>query len=90
MQELISEASYLDVTCDKTTAIDNSLWLCLYVYVMENWDQKPFLLTLQKLEFGWVYIRFSPSSCYWKDRGKLDCSKTNLFWGRWCELFSRL
>ena len=50
MQELISEASYLAVTCDETIAIDNSSWLCLHVYVMENWSQKPLLLTLQKLD----------------------------------------
>ena len=50
MQELISEASYLAVTCDETTAVDNSSWLCLHVYVMENWGWKPLLLTLQKLK----------------------------------------
>ena len=50
MQELISEASYLAVTCDETTAVDNSSWLCLHVYVMENWSRKPLLLTLQKLD----------------------------------------
>ena len=50
MQKLISEASYLAVTCDKTTTVDNSLWLCLHVYIMENWGQKPLLLTLQKLD----------------------------------------
>ena len=37
MQELISEASYLAVTCDETTAVDNSSWLSLHIYVMENW-----------------------------------------------------
>ena len=46
MQELISEASYLAVTCDETTTVDNSSWLCLHVYVMENWGRKPLLLTL--------------------------------------------
>ena len=58
MQELISEASYLAVTCDETTAVDNSLWLCLQVYVMENWGQTPLLLTLQKLESN-GYISYS-------------------------------
>ena len=48
MQELISEALYLAVTCDETIVVDNSLWLCLHVYGIENWGQKPLLQTLQK------------------------------------------
>ena len=51
MQDLINEVLYIVVTYDESIAVDSSLWLCLHVYVMENWDRKPLLLTLQKLDF---------------------------------------
>ena len=38
------------MTCDESTAVDNTSWLCLHVYVMQNWSRKPLLLTLQKLD----------------------------------------
>ena len=50
VQDLIKEASYIVVTCDQSTAIDNSLWLCLHVYVMQYWTRKSLLVTLQKLD----------------------------------------
>ena len=50
IQELIGEASYIAVTCDESTAVDNTSWLCLHVYVMQNWSRRPLLLTLQKLD----------------------------------------
>ena len=50
MQDLISKASYIVVACKKSTDVDNNSWLCLHVYVMENWARKPLLLTLQKLD----------------------------------------
>ena len=50
MQQLIGEASYIAVTCDESTAVDNTSWLCLSVYVMHNWNRKRLLLTLQKLD----------------------------------------
>ena len=50
MLQLIGEASYIAVTCDESTTVDNTSWLCLHVYVMHNWNRKPLLLTLQKLD----------------------------------------
>ena len=50
MQQLIGDASYIAVTCDESTAMDNTSWLCLHVYVMHNWNRKPLLLTLEKLD----------------------------------------
>ena len=50
MQDLICEAFYIAITCDESTSVDNSSWLGLHVYVMENWAKKPLLLTLQKLD----------------------------------------
>ena len=47
---MIGEASDIVVTCDESTAVDNTSWLCLHVYVMHNWSRKPLLLTLQKLD----------------------------------------
>ena len=38
------------MTCDESTAVDNTSWLCLHVYVMQNWNRKLLLLTLQKLD----------------------------------------
>ena len=38
------------MTCDESTAVDNTSWLCLHVYVMQNWSRKSLLLTLQKLD----------------------------------------
>ena len=40
MQDLISEASYIAITCDKSTVVDNTSWLCLHVYMIENKARK--------------------------------------------------
>ena len=50
MQDLICEAFFIAITYDESIVVDNSSWLCLHVYVMENWAKKPLLLTLQNLD----------------------------------------
>lgn len=50
MRDLINAASYIAVTCDESTGVDNTSWMAFYVYVMQNWSRKPLLITLQKLE----------------------------------------
>ena len=50
MQDQINKASNITITCDESTTVDNNSWLCLHVYVIENWARKPLLLILQKLD----------------------------------------
>ena len=50
MQDLIANASYIVVTCDESTRVDNTSLFFLYVYGMENWARTPLLLILQKLD----------------------------------------
>lgn len=38
------------MTCDETTRIDNTSWIAIHLYVMQNWVQVPLLIHLQKLE----------------------------------------
>ena len=47
---MIAQACYIVVTCDESMAVDNTSWLCLYVYIVHNWGRKPLPITLQKLE----------------------------------------
>ena len=50
IQQLAGEAHYMGATCDKSTIVDNTSWLCLQVYLMWNWARNPLLLILQKLD----------------------------------------
>lgn len=50
IKELINAASFLAMTCDKVSAVDNTSQIVIHLYVMQNWVRTPVMIHLQKLE----------------------------------------
>jgi len=46
----VSSASFIALSADETSACDNTSWIAIHVYVVENWCRVPHLLTIQKME----------------------------------------
>jgi hypothetical protein len=49
---LLAAASYLSLTADETTAVDNYSYIAVHCYVLQDWNRVPLLLHLQKMESG--------------------------------------
>ena len=50
MKALIDAASFVALTADETSAIDNNSWVAIHAYVVENWVRKPLFISLEKIE----------------------------------------
>jgi hypothetical protein len=46
------DARYVSVSCDEVTSINNSSWISIHCYVVQNWARLPILLTLQHIPEG--------------------------------------
>jgi hypothetical protein len=42
-------ASYVALTCDETTTVDNGSWMSIHAYTCQNWVRVPFLIGLEKV-----------------------------------------
>lgn len=50
MRRLIGAARYLAVTVDEVTAVDNSSYLSVHAYIVQDWVRVPLLVSLQRVE----------------------------------------
>lgn len=51
-KQTLRAAKFLSLTIDEVTNIDNQSWLSVHGYVMEKWERKPILLSLQWIVDG--------------------------------------
>jgi len=49
-KRLISAARFVAVTVDEVTAVDNSSWLSVHAYIVQDWIRIPLLISLQRVE----------------------------------------
>jgi hypothetical protein len=49
---MLAAASYISLTADETSAIDNCSYIVIHVYMLQDWVRVPLVLHLQKLESG--------------------------------------
>jgi hypothetical protein len=52
---MLATASYISLTADETSAVDNCSYIVIHVYLMQDWIRVPLILHLQKLESGNVF-----------------------------------
>ena len=50
IKSVVSDATFLALSADETTAKDNTNWIAVHAYVMINWCRVPLLLTIQKID----------------------------------------
>ena len=50
IKTLVSSAAYFALSADETTACDNSSWIAIHAYIMENWCRVPLLLSIQRMD----------------------------------------
>ena len=50
IKSVVSDATFLALSADETTAKDNTSWIAIHAYVMINWCRVPLLLTIQKID----------------------------------------
>ena len=50
IRSLVSNATFIALSADETSACDNSSWIAILAYVMVNWQCVPLLLTIQKMD----------------------------------------
>jgi len=46
MREIIGAATCVALTCDETSIVDNTSWMAIHMYVMQNWARVPMLVHL--------------------------------------------
>jgi hypothetical protein len=51
-KEVIMASSFLKISIDEVTTIDNQSWILVHFYVVVGWKQMPILLTLEHLVEG--------------------------------------
>jgi hypothetical protein len=51
---MLAATSYISLTADETSAVDNCSYIVIHVYLMQDWVRVPLILHLQKLESGTV------------------------------------
>jgi len=49
-KRLIQSAKYMAVTVDEVTAVDNSSFLTVHAYIVQDWMRIPLLISLQRVE----------------------------------------
>lgn len=49
-KRLIESARYVAVNVDEVTAVDNSSFLLVHAYIIQDWMRIPLLISLQPLE----------------------------------------
>ena len=49
MKESIKNSNFIALSLDEVTAIDNTSWVCMHVYTINNHFHQPFLLSVAKL-----------------------------------------
>jgi hypothetical protein len=47
---LIEAASFISISCDETSAVDNTSVIVVHAYVMSNWGHQSFMIGLLKME----------------------------------------
>jgi hypothetical protein len=52
MIEMIKAANFIAITADETSANDNTSWVVIHVYIMQNWSRMSLLCSLQKMTSG--------------------------------------
>jgi len=50
MRRLIQVAHFIAVTIDEITTVDNSSWLSIHVYIVQEWVRVLLLVSLQRME----------------------------------------
>jgi hypothetical protein len=53
---MLAAASYLSLTADETTAVDNCSYIAIHCYVLQDWNRVPLLLHLQKIESSNAFV----------------------------------
>jgi hypothetical protein len=48
----ISAARYIALSCDEVSCIDNSSWISVHAYVVQNWSRVPVLISLEHVIDG--------------------------------------
>ena len=48
----ISVARYIALSCDEVSCIDNSSWISVHAYVVQNWSRVPVLISLEHVTDG--------------------------------------
>jgi hypothetical protein len=49
---MLEAASYISLTADETSVVDNCSYIVIHVYLLQDWVRIPIILHLQKLEPG--------------------------------------
>ena len=49
MKEKIKHSNFISLSLDEVTTIDNTYWVCMHVYTINNLFCQPFLLSIAKL-----------------------------------------
>jgi hypothetical protein len=49
MIEMIKATNFIAITADETSANDNTSWVVIHVYIMQNWSRMSLLCSLQKM-----------------------------------------
>ena len=52
LKAIIQSACILSISVDEVTAVDNTSWLGVHVYVMDDWERVPHLLHLSSVSDG--------------------------------------
>jgi hypothetical protein len=52
MKETIQATRYFAVSCDEVTTADNGTWISIHVYIVQNFERKPMLVALERVEDG--------------------------------------
>ena len=52
MKEKIKQSHFIALSLDEVTIIDNTFWVCMHVYTVNNLFRQPSLLSIAKLNYG--------------------------------------
>lgn len=50
IKEKIKESTFIAVSLDEFTTVDNTSWICMCVYTIDNIFRQPLLLSVSKME----------------------------------------
>ena len=50
MNEKIKHSNYIALSLDEVTTIDNTSWVCMHVYTINDLCRQPFILSIAKLD----------------------------------------
>ncbi|KAG0595345.1 hypothetical protein M758_UG159300 [Ceratodon purpureus] len=55
----VSSASYIALSADETSTLDNGSWISIHAYVVKDWVRVPYLISLEQVVDGAAAINLT-------------------------------